>query len=100
MHNLWQDNILLYTLGFVHVKYGNEYFFLPWFTELTFTGIVGLVESACSWGFTARSTARTILGQVLSIATCGSQTHTEVTSCKLDAKLANHYATEDLVIRL
>ena len=28
-----------------------------------------------SWGFTSRSTARVILGQVLRIATCGTQTH-------------------------
>ena len=28
-----------------------------------------------SWGFTSRSTARVILGQVLSIATCGTRTH-------------------------
>ena len=28
-----------------------------------------------SWGLTSRSTARVILGQVLSIATCGTRTH-------------------------
>ena len=28
-----------------------------------------------SWGFTSRSTARVILGQVLRIATCGTRTH-------------------------
>ena len=28
-----------------------------------------------SWGFTYRSTARVILGQVLRIATCGTRTH-------------------------
>ena len=27
------------------------------------------------WGFTSRLTARVILGQVLSIATCGTRTH-------------------------
>ena len=28
-----------------------------------------------SWGFTSRSTARVILGQVLRNATCGTRTH-------------------------
>ena len=28
-----------------------------------------------SWGFTSRSTARVILGQVFRIATCGTRTH-------------------------
>ena len=40
-----------------------------------------------SKGFTSRSTARVILGQDLSIVTCGSPTHTEVTAYG-DAKLA------------
>ena len=34
-----------------------------------------------SWCFTSGQTVRVILGQVLSIATCGSRTHTEVTAC-------------------
>ena len=34
-----------------------------------------------SWGFTSHLTASVILGQVLSIVTCGSQTHTEVIAC-------------------
>ena len=34
-----------------------------------------------------------MLRQILSIATCMSQTHTEM---RLDAKLANHKATEEL----
>ena len=42
-----------------------------------------------SWGFTSRSTARVILGQVLRIATCGTRTH-RGDSLWLDAKLANH----------
>ena len=42
-----------------------------------------------SWGFTSRSTARVILGQVLSIVTCGTRTH-RGDSLSLDAKLANH----------
>ena len=32
-----------------------------------------------SFGFASHSTARVILGQVLSFVTCGSPTHTEVT---------------------
>ena len=32
-----------------------------------------------SWGFTSRSTARVILGQVLRIATCGTRTHRGLT---------------------
>ena len=32
-------------------------------------------ERGQSWGFTSRSTARVILGQVLRIATCGTRTH-------------------------
>ena len=42
-----------------------------------------------SWGFTSRSTARVILGQVLRVATCGTRTH-RGDSLWLDAKLANH----------
>ena len=38
-----------------------------------------------SWGLTSRSTARVILGQVLSIATCGTRTH-RGDSLWLDAK--------------
>ena len=33
------------------------------------------VNKGQSWGFTSRSTARVILGQVLRIATCGTRTH-------------------------
>ena len=33
------------------------------------------VSKGQSWGFTSRSTARVILGQVLRIATCGTRTH-------------------------
>ena len=33
------------------------------------------VNQSQSWGLTSRSTARVILGQVLSIATCGTRTH-------------------------
>ena len=33
------------------------------------------VDKGQSWGFTSRSTARVILGQVLRIATCGTRTH-------------------------
>ena len=46
-------------------------------------------RSEQSWGFTSRSTARVILGQVLRIATCGTRTH-RGDSLWLDAKLANH----------
>ena len=46
-------------------------------------------EQSQSWGFTSRSTARVILGQVLRIATCGTRTH-RGDSLWLDAKLANH----------
>ena len=42
-----------------------------------------------SWGFTSRSTARVISGQVLSIANCGTRTHRSG-NLWLDAKLANH----------
>ena len=42
-----------------------------------------------SWGLTSPPTARVILGQVLSIATCGTRTH-RGDSLWLDAKLANH----------
>ena len=49
---------------------------------------LGLVKGQ-SWGFTSRSTARVILGQVLRIATCGTRTH-RGDSLWLDAKLANH----------
>ena len=34
-----------------------------------------LMVKGQSWGFTSRSTARVILGQVLRIATCGTRTH-------------------------
>ena len=34
-----------------------------------------LLSQSQSWGFTSRSTARVILGQVLRIATCGTRTH-------------------------
>ena len=34
-----------------------------------------LMQQSQSWGFTSRSTARVILGQVLRIATCGTRTH-------------------------
>ena len=47
------------------------------------------VAQSQSWGLTSRSTARVILGQVLSIATCGTRTH-RGDSLWLDAKLANH----------
>ena len=33
------------------------------------------IHKGQSWGFTSRSTARVILGQVLRIATCGTRTH-------------------------
>ena len=33
------------------------------------------LDKGQSWGFTSRSTARVILGQVLTIATCGTRTH-------------------------
>ena len=36
-----------------------------------------------SWGFTSRSTARVILGQVLRIATCGTRTHAKIVYNKL-----------------
>ena len=39
-----------------------------------------VLEESQSWGFISRSTAMVILGQVLSIVTCGSRTHTEVTA--------------------
>ena len=41
-----------------------------WSSELPLVGLEGQ-----SWGFTSRSTARVILGQVLRIATCGTRTH-------------------------
>ena len=34
-----------------------------------------------NWGFMSRSPARVMLVQVLTIATSGTQTHTEVTAC-------------------
>ena len=34
-----------------------------------------MADKGQSWGFTSRSTARVILGQVLRIATCGTRTH-------------------------
>ena len=34
-----------------------------------------ILSQSQSWGFTSRSTARVILGQVLRIATCGTRTH-------------------------
>ena len=37
--------------------------------------IVVDMDKGQSWGFTSRSTARVILGQVLRIATCGTRTH-------------------------
>ena len=46
-----------------------------------------------SWRFTSSSTARVILGQVLGIVTCGSQTHTYVTICGLMPILLTHWAT-------
>ena len=45
--------------------------------------------------YKSHSTARVILGQVLSIATCGTRIH-RGDSLWLDAKLTNHYATEGL----
>ena len=39
-------------------------------------GVLGFLwVKGQSWGFTSRSTARVILGQVLRIATCGTRTH-------------------------
>ena len=46
---------------------------LDWIRQLG-TGNVSQSQSQ-SWGLTSRSTARVILGQVLSIATCGTRTH-------------------------
>ena len=37
--------------------------------------LLGAQSQSQSWGFTSRSTARVILGQVLRIATCGTRTH-------------------------
>ena len=39
------------------------------------------ISESESWGFTSLSTARVIVRQVLSIVTCGGQTHTKVTAC-------------------
>ena len=50
-------------------------------------------------GFMSRSRARVILGQVLSIATCGTRTH-RGSGLLLDAELANHKATKDFYIYL
>ena len=50
-----------------------------------------------SWWFMSRLTSKIILGQVLSIATCGTQTH-RGDSLWLDAKLANLQASEDLSV--
>ena len=54
-----------------------------WFKPMAiqFRGLRAPAIQGQSLGFTSRSTARVILGQVLSIVTCGSQTHTEVTVC-------------------
>ena len=43
------------------------------FASLTLSELKRLQSQ--SWGFTSRSTARVILGQVLRIATCGTRTH-------------------------
>ena len=46
------------------------------FFERTIIAIVFEFVGICTkLGFTSRSTARVILGQVLRIATCGTQTH-------------------------
>ena len=45
-------------------------------------------------GFTSFPTASVILGKVLSITTCGSRTHTEVTVCNEMPNLLAHKATE------
>ena len=46
-----------------------------------------------SWGSMFCSTTRAILGQVLSIVTCGSKTHTDVTYkfCKYDRPFYVHF---------
>ena len=38
-------------------------------------------QQSQSWGFRSHSTAIVILGEVLSMVTCGSGIHTEVTAC-------------------
>ena len=43
-----------------------------------------------SLGFTSSSTARVTLGQVLGIASCRSQTHTDVIACDYLPNLLGH----------
>ena len=43
--------------------------------------IINTIYKSQTWGCTFRLTARVILGQTLSIATCGCQVHIEVTAC-------------------
>ena len=44
-------------------------------TAYAYPPMAFLQSQSQSWGLTSRSTARVILGQVLSIATCGTRTH-------------------------
>ena len=48
---------------------------LPLFDIFGAVILLAFQSQSQSWGFTSRSTARVILGQVLSIATCGTRTH-------------------------
>ena len=70
---------LLVTRCHGHELHVNRYFGLC--RTMTFDNnvqcIVAKVDKGQNWVLTSRSTARVILGQVLSIATCGSRTHTQ-----------------------
>ena len=45
----------------------------------------------------SHSTAKVVLGQALSIAICGSRTHTEVIACSYLPKLLTTKTTEELI---
>ena len=74
---VWKNEILQYPPEFSHVdevlKQLQEFQTKDddiWLIDYMKSG-----EKGQSWGFTSRSTARVILGQVLRIATCGTRTH-------------------------
>ena len=69
---LWTEMFKIadvWTTGMVMKKVQN-------LTRINIENLLGLTAGQSqSWGFTSRSTARVMLGQVLRIATCGTRTH-------------------------
>ena len=71
-------SILLYKIKYIYCKIckdSNTINTCIWVHYTTVNKIQLKMYKIQIWGFTSRSTARVILGQVLSIATCGTRTH-------------------------